>query len=101
MFVMQRKMMLGIKQRAEGTRPPAVADVLVPLSWFAAGAVASAHGARAVRNPKGASVHAGLAGISAVAVQGLLFWDMPGEYRAALLLALVASLRMTPRKRCP
>lgn len=48
-FVMQHRMMLGIKERAEGSWSPRAADVFVPASWFAATAVATVHAARALR----------------------------------------------------
>jgi hypothetical protein len=98
-FVMQRKMMLGIKQRAEGTWAPSLGDVLVPLSWFAAAAVTATHGARAIGDRQDGLADAGLAGLSATAVEGLLFWDMPGKWRAALMLALVGTLGI-PRRGC-
>jgi hypothetical protein len=34
-FVMIRRMMLGIKERAEGTRPPAILDVFEAVVWLA------------------------------------------------------------------
>jgi hypothetical protein len=79
---MQHRMMLGIKQRAEGSRNPRAADVLVPVSWFAATAVAALHAARALRcGGLAAPQESALASLAAVAVELVLFWDLPAPVR--------------------
>ncbi|WP_343949644.1 hypothetical protein [Spirilliplanes yamanashiensis] len=94
-FVMQRRMMLGIKQRAEGVWSPSAADVLVPLSWFVAAAAAAVHGRRALRAGRAQSPAAVLAGLAAVGVQTLLFWDMRAGLRAVVTTALAVSSRLS------
>jgi len=89
---MQHRMMLGIKQRAEGSWNPRAADVLVPASWFAATAVATFHAARALRSGGlGAPEEIALASLAAVAVELVLFWDLPASVRTLLLTALAGS----------
>lgn len=108
-FVMQRRMMLGIKQRAEHTPARPVADVLVPLSWFAAAAVTGAHATRALRAGPRPSGSAALAGLSGIALEVLLFGDPPGRTRIAVVGALLASVprhrtfrpEKEPRSRAP
>jgi hypothetical protein len=90
-FVMQRRMMLGIKQRAEGTWSPSAADVLVPLSWFVAGGAAAVHGRRALRGGRGRSADSVMGWLVGVGVQVLLFWDVPAGFRAVLTAALAGS----------
>lgn len=91
-FVMQHRMMLGIKQRAEGSQHSRAADVLVPVSWFAATAVAAFHAARALRSgdfvpPRDTA----LASLAAVAAELLLFWDLPTPVRHLLVVSLAGS----------
>lgn len=104
-LVMQRRMMTGIKQRAEGIRAPGTADVLVPLSWFAGLGATAVHARRALRGPRTTrdACAAGLtAGLAAVGVQVLLFWDLPPSARATLTATLVASpLAALPRRIAP
>jgi hypothetical protein len=90
-FVMQRKMTLGIKQRAEGTWALSVGDVLVPLSWFAGAAATAVLGARAIGDGERQLVSAAAAGCAAVGAEVLLFWDLSARRRAALVLAMAAS----------
>ena len=90
-FVMQRRMMLGIKQRAEGTWSRSVADVLIPLSWFTAAAAAAVHGCRAVLRGRGRSRDLVMGSLAGIGVQVLLFWDVPAVLRAALVAALAGS----------
>jgi hypothetical protein len=90
-FVMQRRMMLGIRQRAEGTWSPSPADVLIPLSWFIAGSAAAVHGRLALRGGRGRSQDAVIGGLAGVGVQVLLFWDVPAGFRAVLTAALAGS----------
>ena len=97
-FVMQRKMMAGIKQRAEGTWAPSGSDVLVPLSWFAGAALAAWHAGRAVGGWPDWQVSALLAGLAALGVQGLLFWDVPAVGRVGVVAALAASPVVTARR---
>jgi hypothetical protein len=91
-------MMRGIKLRAEGTWAPSAGDVLIPLSWFMGAATTGIFGARVVRDHKHRAVDAPLAGVSAIAVQVLLFWDLPARRRVALVLALGASTTITRRR---
>lgn len=97
-FVMQHKMMLGIKQRAEGTWSASSADVLIPLSWFAAAAVAAVHGGRALRGKDGRLRSVVMSGLAGIGVELLLFWDVPGRARAALVSALAGSLLLGQRR---
>jgi hypothetical protein len=90
-FVMQRRMMLGIKQRAEGTWSRSAADVLIPLSWFIAGGAAAVHGRRAMRGGRGRSQDVLMGGLAGVGVQVLLAWDVPVGIRAVLTTALAGS----------
>jgi hypothetical protein len=90
-FVMQRRMMAGIKQRAEGKRPASTADVLVPLSWSAAAASAVWHAGRAVAGGPGWQLSALLAALAALGVQVLLFWDLPAAGRVAVVATVAAS----------
>jgi hypothetical protein len=94
-FVMQRRLMLGIKQRAEDTGARPVTDVLVPLSWFTSAAVAGAHAARALRPGPHRSRSAALAGLSGIASEVLLFGDPPGRTRAGMVGALVATVALS------
>ena len=98
-FVMQHKMMLGIKQRAEGTWSASSADVLIPLSWFAAAAVAAVHGGRALRGKDGRLRSVVMSGLAGIGVELLLFWDVPGRARAALVSALAGSLLLGQRRK--
>lgn len=91
-FVMQRKMMLGIKQRAEHAHGRPIADVLVPLSWFTAAAIAGVHATRALRAGPHTSRSAALAGLSCIALEVLLFGDPRERTRAAMIGVLLASL---------
>lgn len=91
-FVMQRRMMLGIKQRAEGDLGHRTADVLVPVSWFAGALVAVVHATRALRSGGlPAWGEAALASIAAVTTELLLFWDLPVPVRAFMVEALADS----------
>lgn len=77
-FVMQRRMMLGVKQRAEGFPVDGAADIVLPVSWAAAAAAAAVLTARSLRTAGGARVQqAALASLAAVVVEVLLFWDVP------------------------
>lgn len=82
-FVMQRKMMLGLKQRAEGTWAPSADDVFVPLTWFAAVSATGILLARALRTREHRVRRAAQAGIAGIAVQVLLFWDVSDMNRIA------------------
>lgn len=85
-------MMLGIKQRAEGDLGPRTADVLVPASWFAGALVAVDHATRALRSGGRPAVgEVALASMAAVAVELLLFWDLPLPVRALVVAALADS----------
>lgn len=88
-FVMQHKMMLEIKQRAEGTWSRSGGDVAVPISWFAAAAVAALHAIRALHSRRREA--AALAALASVVVQLLMFWDITPATRTALLGAVVGS----------
>lgn len=91
-FVMQRRMLVGIKQRAEGTWKPSLTDVLVPLSWFTAVAIAGVHAAR-VRRGGPDSTRAGLRmGLCGVMAQILLFGDLSTRARLAVVAGLSGSM---------
>jgi hypothetical protein len=96
-FVMQRKAMVGIKQRAEGTWSPSPVDVVEPLLWLlAAGVLATASARVLVQREQWWRPYLVAAGAT-VALPGLLFWQPPVALGAVadgvLLLALVASRR--------
>jgi hypothetical protein len=90
-FVMQRKTMLGIKQRAESSWSPSIADVVVPLSWFAAAVVAAVHAKRALSSASTRPQDVAMAGVAGVAVELLMFWDIPPRARGTLVAALAGS----------
>lgn len=90
-FVMQRRMMLGIKQRAEGMSSASAADVLIPLSWFTAAVAAAVHGGRALPGGRARPPALAMGSLAGVGVQVLLFWDVPAWLRAVLTTALVGS----------
>jgi hypothetical protein len=99
-FVMQRKAMVGIKQRAEGTWSPSPVDVIEPLLWLLAAGVLVAASARVLVQReqwwRPYMVAVGAMG----AVPGLLFWQPPIALGAVvdgvLLRALIGSRR--PRR---
>ena len=99
-FVMQRKAMVGIKQRAEGTWSPSPVDVVEPLLWLLAAGVLVAASARLLVQReqwwRPFMVAVGAMG----ALPGLLFWQPPIALGAVvdgvLLWALIGSRR--PRR---
>jgi hypothetical protein len=93
-FVMQRKLMLGIKQRAERTGPRRMTDVLVPLSWLTGAGVTGAHAVRALQGGPHRSRSAALAGLSGIGAEILLFGDPPGSARAVLVGGLLATVSL-------
>ena len=99
-FVMQRKAMVGIKQRAEGTWPPSPVDVIEPLLWLlTAGVLATASARVLVQREQWWRPY--MVAVSAMVVlPGLLFWQPPIALGAVvdgvLLLALIGSRR--PRR---
>ena len=99
-FVMQRKAMVGIKQRAEGTWSPTPVDVAEPLLWLLAAGVFVAASVRVlVQREQWWRPY--LVAVSAMgAVPGLLFWQPPIALGAVvdgvLLRALIGSRR--PRR---
>jgi hypothetical protein len=91
-FVMQRRMMLGIKQRAEGTPKPSLTDVLVPLSWFAAVAIAGAHAVRVHRGGADRSRAVLRMSLCTAAAQILVFGDLSLRGRLAVVAGLAGSV---------
>lgn len=98
-FVMQRKMMLGIKQRAEGTWAPSAADVFIPLSWFAAASATATLLARASRAREHRARQAAQAGLAGITVQVLLFWDVFDRSTAAPPVTKPSAGRRSLRRR--
>jgi hypothetical protein len=94
-FVMQRKMMQGIEQRAEGRDGTPALDILEPLSWFVAAAVGVASaGLFVIRQERW--LHALTMTVAAALMLGyLLFWQPPFPIAIAadclLLIGLVAT----------
>jgi hypothetical protein len=96
-FVMQRKAMVGIKQRAEGTWSPSPVDVVEPLLWLlTAGVLATASARVLVQREQWWRPFMVAVGAT-VALPGLLFWQPPIALGAVvdgvLLLALIGSRR--------
>ena len=92
-FVMQRKAMVGIKQRAEGTWSPSPVDVVEPLLWLLTAGVLVAASARVlVQREQWWRPYLVAAGAT-VALPWLLFWQPPIALGAVvdgvLLLALI------------
>ena len=100
-FVMQRKAMVGIRQRAVGTWSPSPVDVAEPLVWLlAAGMVVAASVRVLVQREQWWRPYLVAAGAT-VTLPGLLFWQPPVALGAladgAPLGALVVSRRPGPR----
>jgi hypothetical protein len=95
-YVMQRRTMVGIKERAEGTGSSLI-DTLEPLLWLLAAGVVAGGGVRAVFQRTAWQRPLYVAGAAAVVLPWLMFWQPPvlvGIAAAALLVAaLVWSIR--------
>jgi hypothetical protein len=96
-FVMQRRAMVGIKQRAEGTWSPTPVDVIEPLLWLlTAGVLATASARVLVQREQWWRPFMVAVGAT-VALPGLLFWQPQIALGAVgdgvLLLALIGSRR--------
>ena len=100
-FVMQRKAMLGIKQRAEGTWSPSLTDVVEPLLWLLAAGVLAAASARVLVQREQWWRPFLVAAGAMVALPGLLFWQPPVALGAVLDGALIRALTGSrwPRRR--
>jgi hypothetical protein len=99
-FVMQRKAMVGIRQRAEGTWSPSPVDMVEPLLWLLTAGVFVAASVR-VLVQRDQWWRPYLVAVGALgAVPGLLFWQPPIALGAVvdgvLLGALIGSRR--PRR---
>jgi hypothetical protein len=96
-FVMQRKAMVGINQRAEGTWSASPVDVVEPLLWLLpAGVLATASARVLVQREQWWRPYLVAVGAT-VALPGLLFWQPPialgAVVNGVLLGALVGSRR--------
>jgi hypothetical protein len=101
-YVMQRRTMVGIKERVEGTGSSMV-DRLEPLLWLLALAIVVCGGLRALFQRAVWQRPLYVAGAAAVVLPWLMFWQPPilaGIVADALLVAaLVWSVRPVPRGR--
>jgi hypothetical protein len=96
-FVMQRKMMVGIKQRAEGTWSPSIRDVIEPLTWFSAAAVATIAAWFSTR-PRSHWWHPlAISGVASIVLGYLLFWQPMLAVAVVLDLALVTAIVVEQR----
>jgi hypothetical protein len=96
-LVMQRKAMVGIKQRTEGTWSPSPVDVAEPLLWLLTAGVLVAASARVLVQREQWWRPYMVAVGATVALPGLLFWQPPIAVGAVvdgvLLRALIGSRR--------
>jgi hypothetical protein len=102
-FTMQRKAMVGINQRAEGTWSPSPLDVVEPLLWLlTAGVLATASARVLVQREQWWRPFMVAVG-ARVALPGLLLWQPPIALGAVvdgvLLGALIGSRRPLARPR--
>lgn len=90
-FVMQRRMMQGVVERAEGTWAPRARDVIEPLTWFVAGALVVASAVRVIALPRDWVRWYALTASGVAVVLVLLFWQPPLLLSLGLTTLLVAA----------
>lgn len=90
-FVMQRRTMVGIKQRAEGT-PGSAADELEPVLWLVAAGVLAGGGIRGLVQREEWWRPFVVATTAGAVLPVLMFWQPPVALGAALDAALVRGL---------
>jgi hypothetical protein len=97
-FVMQRRTMRGIEQRAEGSPASTLAN-LEPLLWLLAGAVFLAASLRVLLQRREWERPLAVAAASVALIFALMFWQPPVLFGAVLDAALAAALIASVRVR--